>query len=108
MIAAEILSQGDEVVTGQVADTNAAWLSEQLTALGFDMVRHTAVGDRTADIVDAIRTHHDAEPPSASLGRVVWLAERVAGWRRAMASAMVRRSSSEAAPDPLSLPSQHP
>lgn len=52
---AEILSQGDEVVTGQIADTNAAWLSDRLTAMGVRVVRHTAVGDRLPDIVDAIR-----------------------------------------------------
>ncbi len=53
---AEILSQGDEVVTGQVADTNAAWLSERLTEMGVIVVRHTAVGDRRADIIEAVRT----------------------------------------------------
>jgi nicotinamide-nucleotide amidase len=52
---AEVLSQGDEVVTGQIADTNAAWLSEQLTERGFDVVRHTAVGDRQADLVRVFR-----------------------------------------------------
>jgi nicotinamide-nucleotide amidase len=51
--AVEILSQGDEVVTGQVADTNAAWLAEQLTALGFLVVRHTSVGDRIDDLIHA-------------------------------------------------------
>jgi nicotinamide-nucleotide amidase len=56
MPTAEILSQGDEVLTGQVVDTNAAWLSERLTALGVDVVRHTAVGDRLGDIVPAVRT----------------------------------------------------
>jgi len=50
MPTAEILSQGDEVVTGQTVDTNAAWLADQLTALGFTVVRHTSVGDRPADI----------------------------------------------------------
>lgn len=55
MPTAEILSQGDEVVTGQIADTNAAWLSERLTDLGFVVVRHTAVGDRRGDIVAALR-----------------------------------------------------
>lgn len=42
---AEIFSQGDEVVTGEIADTNAAWLSRELVALGFEVARHTAVGD---------------------------------------------------------------
>ncbi len=44
--SAEIFSQGEEVVCGDIADTNAAWLSRELTGLGFEVRRHTAVGDR--------------------------------------------------------------
>lgn len=40
-----ILSQGDEIVTGQTVDTNAAWLSEHLTELGFAVREHASVGD---------------------------------------------------------------
>lgn len=47
----EILSQGDEVVTGQIADTNAAWLSQETVAMGFNVMRHTAVGDKLDDLV---------------------------------------------------------
>ena len=47
---AEIFSQGEEVISGQVTDTNAAWLSQELTHCGFDVRRHTAVGDRLADL----------------------------------------------------------
>lgn len=47
----EIFSQGEEVVSGQVADTNAAWLSQQLVQLGFQMKRHTAVGDDLEDLI---------------------------------------------------------
>ncbi|MGX2029302.1 competence/damage-inducible protein A [Methylocaldum gracile] len=52
---AEIFSQGDEVVTGEITDTNSAWLSRKLTALGFDVARHTAVGDRLEALVDLLR-----------------------------------------------------
>jgi nicotinamide-nucleotide amidase len=55
MPTVEVLSQGDEVVTGQIADTNAAWLSDQLTRLGFTVVRHVAVGDRLPDLVATFR-----------------------------------------------------
>ncbi len=51
---AELLSQGDEVVTGQIADTNAAWLATRLTELGFHVSRHTTVGDRRDDLVAAL------------------------------------------------------
>jgi competence/damage-inducible protein CinA-like protein len=52
---AEIFSQGDEVVTGLIADTNAAWLSRELVDLGFDVARHTAVGDRLGALADLLR-----------------------------------------------------
>ena len=52
---AEILSQGEELVTGEIADTNAAWLSQELITLGFDLTRHTAVGDRLDSLVDLLR-----------------------------------------------------
>ncbi|MDP3838798.1 MAG: CinA family nicotinamide mononucleotide deamidase-related protein, partial [Methylococcales bacterium] len=47
----EIFSQGDEVVTGQIVDTNAAWLAQQAVSLGFHVTRHTAVGDRIEDLI---------------------------------------------------------
>jgi competence/damage-inducible protein CinA-like protein len=47
----EIFSQGDEVVTGQIVDTNAAWLAQQVVSFGFNVTRHTAVGDRIEDLI---------------------------------------------------------
>ncbi|MGZ4979829.1 MAG: competence/damage-inducible protein A [Methylobacter sp.] len=47
----EIFSQGEEVVTGQTVDTNAAWLSEQVVIMGFTVTRHTAVGDKLDDLI---------------------------------------------------------
>lgn len=55
MPTVEILSQGDEVVTGQTVDTNAAWLATRLTERGYDVVRHTSVGDRLDDLVALFR-----------------------------------------------------
>lgn len=40
-----IISIGDELVLGQAVDTNAAWLSERLAALGVAVVEHVTVGD---------------------------------------------------------------
>ncbi|MCF6249962.1 MAG: molybdopterin-binding protein [Methylococcaceae bacterium] len=51
---AEIFSQGEEVITGQVADTNAAWLSQKLVQMGFVISRHTAVGDKLQDLSDLL------------------------------------------------------
>ncbi len=47
----EIFSQGEEIVTGQTVDTNAAWLSQQAVAYGFTVTRHTAVGDKLEDLI---------------------------------------------------------
>lgn len=59
MPTAEVMSQGDEVVTGQITDTNAAWLAERLTDLGFTIVHHIGVGDRLDDLVSAFRAVSD-------------------------------------------------
>lgn len=50
-----ILSQGDEIVTGQTVDTNAAWLAQELLVLGFEVTRHTTVGDRLDALVEQLR-----------------------------------------------------
>lgn len=51
----EIFSQGEEVVRGQIVDTNAGWLSEQVVAMGFTVTRHTAVGDKLDDLIVLLR-----------------------------------------------------
>ena len=53
---AEILSIGTEVVIGSIADTNAAWLSQRLTEIGFTVARHTAVGDDREQMLRALRS----------------------------------------------------
>ena len=47
----EIFSQGEELVTGQIVDTNAAWLSQQAVEIGFSVTRHTAVGDNKSELI---------------------------------------------------------
>lgn len=51
----EIISTGDEVITGFINDTNASWLSQELLALGIQPVRRHTVGDRLEDIRDLIK-----------------------------------------------------
>ncbi len=51
----EIFSQGEEIVTGQTVDTNAAWLSQQASTCGFTVTRHTAVGDKLDDLIVLLR-----------------------------------------------------
>jgi competence/damage-inducible protein CinA-like protein len=42
---AAILSTGDELTTGRIADTNAQWLADKLFELGIDLVTVLTVGD---------------------------------------------------------------
>jgi nicotinamide-nucleotide amidase len=52
----EVVAVGTELLLGQIADTNSAWLGEQLALAGVDSYFHQAVGDNQARIVLALRT----------------------------------------------------
>ena len=54
-MTAAILSIGTELTRGELVNTNAAWLSEELTKLGFDVVEHATVDDDLGRIVTSIR-----------------------------------------------------
>ncbi len=42
---AEIIAVGSELLLGDIVNTNATWLSEQLAAIGVDVFHHVSVGD---------------------------------------------------------------
>ncbi len=50
----EILSTGDELLTGQVVDTNSAWLMDRLWDRGIMVRRKTLVGDDRQDLAAAL------------------------------------------------------
>lgn len=52
---ANILSIGDELVLGQTIDTNSAWLSQQLAAIGCPVAAHVTVADDQRAVETAIR-----------------------------------------------------
>ncbi len=52
---AEIVVVGNEVLNGEVLDTNSNWLARQLYFLGLDLRRVTAVRDDLREIAGAIR-----------------------------------------------------
>jgi nicotinamide-nucleotide amidase len=54
-VIVEILSTGDELLTGQVVDTNSAWLMDRLWDLGVMVRRKTLVGDDRGDLDLALR-----------------------------------------------------
>ena len=45
---AEIIAVGTEILTGQIVNTNAQFLSEKLAEIGVDVYVQTAVGDNEA------------------------------------------------------------
>lgn len=59
---AEIIAVGTELLLGQVVNTNATFLSEELAALGIDVYYHTVVGDnpiRLETLVDEATKRSD-------------------------------------------------
>ncbi|MDZ7266643.1 MAG: competence/damage-inducible protein A [candidate division KSB1 bacterium] len=53
---AEVITIGDELLIGQVVNTNASWLGEQLSQIGIPLRYVTMVGDRHDDILSSL-TH---------------------------------------------------
>jgi nicotinamide-nucleotide amidase len=53
-LAVEILSTGDELLTGQITDTNSVWLMDRLWDLGVMVRRKTLVGDDRQHLLAAL------------------------------------------------------
>ncbi|MCE9680207.1 CinA family nicotinamide mononucleotide deamidase-related protein [Shewanella sp. AS1] len=47
----EMICTGEEVLSGQIVDTNAAWVANELMELGIEMQRRVTVGDRLEDLI---------------------------------------------------------
>lgn len=50
----EIITIGDELLIGQVVDTNSAWMGQQLEGEGFHVIWKTSVGDIEEDMLQAV------------------------------------------------------
>ena len=55
------ISIGDELLIGQVINTNAAWLGEHLSASGFQLDSSLTIGDSEKAILDAFNACMDAD-----------------------------------------------
>ena len=53
VVRAEIIAIGDELLYGQIVDTNSHWISQELDLMGVKVVRKTTVGDDRKDILAA-------------------------------------------------------
>ena len=54
MINASIITIGDELLIGQVTDTNSAFMAQEMNKAGFAILRRVAVGDNAAEIKKAL------------------------------------------------------
>ncbi len=53
-INAELITIGDEILYGQTLDTNAHWMSYELSAIGVQVIRRTTCGDREVEILKSL------------------------------------------------------
>jgi nicotinamide-nucleotide amidase len=68
------LSIGDEVIFGEITDTNAAHIASRIYEIGFKVRQHLCVGDIEPDIIEAVETlavHNDFVIVSGGLGPTV-------------------------------------
>lgn len=55
----EIISIGDELLIGQVINTNASWIAEQLNLAGIEVVRITTIADKKEEILKTLKEASD-------------------------------------------------
>ena len=55
---AEIIAVGTEILTGQIVNTNAQFLSEKLAEIGVDVYFQTAVGDNETRLISLLEIAH--------------------------------------------------
>ena len=53
-VKVEIITIGDEILIGQIVDTNSAWMSVELNKAGFEIVQITSVHDDAAHIIASL------------------------------------------------------
>lgn len=52
-VTAELLTIGDEILYGQIVDTNSQWMGVKLSNIGIKVIRKTTIGDLEEDILSA-------------------------------------------------------
>jgi len=53
---AEIITIGDEILIGQIIDTNSSWLGQELSKMGIQVVHRTSVSDNAQAIINALNS----------------------------------------------------
>lgn len=60
-VKAKLISIGDELLIGQVVNTNAAWLGNILTINGMEVISTLTIGDGEQDILEALDSCSDVD-----------------------------------------------
>ncbi len=58
MRTAAVITIGDELLIGQVTNTNAAFIGQSLSEVGIEVVRIVVVGDEYREIMDVFKKYH--------------------------------------------------
>ncbi|MDX1685550.1 MAG: competence/damage-inducible protein A [Saprospiraceae bacterium] len=53
-VKASLITIGDEILIGQIVDTNSSWIGQELTDAGVDVIARYAVGDAEQDIEEKL------------------------------------------------------
>jgi len=53
-VKVEIITIGDEILIGQIVDTNSAWMATELNKAGFELAQITSVHDEAEHIVESL------------------------------------------------------
>jgi nicotinamide-nucleotide amidase len=66
---AEIINIGDEILIGQINNTNAQWLAQQLRQIGVDVIKISVISDKAEDINNTLqKTQADLIVVTGGLG----------------------------------------
>jgi len=53
-VKVEIITIGDEILIGQIVDTNSAWMAKELNKTGFELAQITSVHDKADHIIESL------------------------------------------------------
>jgi len=62
MVKIEIITIGDEILIGQIVDTNSAWMAVELNKTGFELAQITSVHDDENHIIESLNLALQALP----------------------------------------------
>ncbi|MCT4601736.1 MAG: competence/damage-inducible protein A [Marinifilum sp.] len=59
---AEIITIGDEILIGQIVDTNSAWMAKELTKYGISVTKISSISDEAEEIIETVEAAMKRSP----------------------------------------------